>query len=112
MQVWHGEGVATHTDPELCVASRKAGGEALAGARAGQVLSPESTSNGVPTPSPEAEGHTLPIGSARWAGTPRGLRPWACTEAPRTRTGRSQDFSIDLLGRGMERSGKSKDARR
>ena len=75
MQESYGEGVATHTDPELCVASRKAGDEALAGARAGEVLSPESTSTGVPTPSPEAEGHTLTIGSARWAGTPRGLRP-------------------------------------
>jgi hypothetical protein len=59
MQESYGEGVADHTDPELCVASRKAGDEALVGACAGQVLSPESTSIGVPTLSREAEGHTL-----------------------------------------------------
>ena len=43
MQESYGEGVAIHADPELCVAGRKAGCEALVGARAGQVLSPEST---------------------------------------------------------------------
>src|SRR5258708_34671748 len=43
MQESYGEGVANRTGPELCVASRKAGDEALAGARVGQVLSPEST---------------------------------------------------------------------
>ena len=43
MQESYGEGVAIHTGPELCVVGRKAGGEALVGARAGQVLSPEST---------------------------------------------------------------------
>jgi hypothetical protein len=40
MQVSYGEGAANHTGPELCVASREAGDEALAGGRAGQVLSP------------------------------------------------------------------------
>lgn len=35
------KGVATHLGPELCVVSRKAGREALAGVRAGRVLSPE-----------------------------------------------------------------------
>ena len=43
MRESHEKGVAIHLGPELCVASREAGGEALAGARAGQVLSPEST---------------------------------------------------------------------
>jgi hypothetical protein len=37
------KGVANHLGPELCVASRKAGCEALVGARAGRALSPEST---------------------------------------------------------------------
>src|ERR1700688_1213950 len=41
MQESHGEGVATHTDPESCGAARKGGAEALTGARAGQVLSRE-----------------------------------------------------------------------
>src|SRR5579859_2720594 len=110
MQVSYGEGIANHTGPELCVASREAGDEALAGVRAGQVLSPEITVTGVPTPSPKAEGHTLSIASARWAGTPRGPRPWACTQAPRTRTGRSQASPPARQATG--RSGKSSDARR
>jgi hypothetical protein len=78
------KGVAIHLGPELCAASRKGGCEALVGARAGRVFSPEITSNGVPTLFLQAEGHTLPIKSARWAGTPRGRRPRACTETPRT----------------------------
>jgi len=35
------KGAATHLGPELCVVSREAGREALVGARAGRVLSPE-----------------------------------------------------------------------
>ncbi len=42
MKESYGEGVATHIGPELCVACREAGDEALVGARAGRVLSPES----------------------------------------------------------------------
>ena len=37
----YGEGVAIHTDPESCAVVRKGSGEALTGARAGQVLSRE-----------------------------------------------------------------------
>jgi len=40
MQESYGEGLAIHTGPELCGASREAGNEALAGACAGRVLSP------------------------------------------------------------------------
>ena len=112
MQESHSEGIAIHTGPELCVASRKAGCEALVGVRAGRVLSPAITSTGVPTLSPHAEGHILSSNSASWMGTPRGRRPRACTETPRTRTGRSQDFSISQSDRLTERSGKSGDARR
>jgi RNA-directed DNA polymerase len=112
MKESYGEGVANHTDPELCAASRKAGCEALVGARVGRVLSAESTLTGVPTRSPCAEGHVLSIDSARWSGTPRRLRPCACTETPRARTGRSQVFSSDPTGGVLERSGKSKDPRR
>jgi RNA-directed DNA polymerase len=43
MKESYGEGVATHTDPESCGAVREDGVEALTGARAGQVLSREST---------------------------------------------------------------------
>jgi RNA-directed DNA polymerase len=41
MKVSYGEGLATRTDPESCVAVRKDGGEALTGERAGRVLSRE-----------------------------------------------------------------------
>ena len=90
MQESYDKGVANHVDPELCVAGRKAGCEALVGARAGRVLSPEISQSGVPTQSPCVEGNTLSSASASWIGTPRGRRPRACTETPRTRIGRSQ----------------------
>ena len=41
MQVHYGEGIANHTDPESCAASREGCGEALTGERAGQPLSRE-----------------------------------------------------------------------
>ena len=49
---------ASHPDPESCVGGRKAAGEALTGAHAGQPSSCEIRSSGVPTPLCEAEGHT------------------------------------------------------
>ena len=58
MKESHGEGPASRPDPESCVAGRKAGGEALTGAHAGQPSSCEIRSSGVPTPLSEAEGHT------------------------------------------------------
>src|SRR3989449_1053534 len=42
MRVSHGEGVATHTDPESCVTARKGRNEALTGEGAGRVLSREN----------------------------------------------------------------------
>jgi RNA-directed DNA polymerase len=113
MQESYGEGVANHTGPELCGASRKAGHEALVGVRAGRAWSPEISQSGVPTLSPYAEGETLTSASASWTGTPRGRRPRACTETPRTRTGRSQAPPGGPSDAGaLERSGKSKDVRR
>ncbi len=41
MQESYGEGLATHTGPESCVAVRKGGGETLTGGRAGRVFSRE-----------------------------------------------------------------------
>src|SRR6516165_4211497 len=58
MQESHGKGPTSHPDPESCVDGRKAGGEALTGAHAGQPLSCEIRQCGVPTPLSEAEGHT------------------------------------------------------
>jgi hypothetical protein len=113
MQESYGEGLAIHAGPELCGVSREAGFEALVGVRAGRVFSPEISQTGVPTLSPYAEGNTLPSKSASWTGTPRGRSPRACTETPRTRTGRSQvSPGGPVVGRALERSWKSKDARR
>ena len=58
MKESHREGPASHPDPESCVDGRKAGGEALTGAHAGQPSSCEIRSFGVPTLLSEAEGHT------------------------------------------------------
>jgi RNA-directed DNA polymerase len=58
MEESHGKGPASHPDPESCVDGRKAGGEALTGAHAGQPSSCEIRSFGVPTPLSEAEGNT------------------------------------------------------
>ncbi len=57
MKESHGEGPASHPDPESCVDGRKAGGEALTGAHTGQPSSCEITSSGVPTRLRDAEGN-------------------------------------------------------
>src|SRR4051812_14168409 len=58
MEESHGKGPASHPDPESCLDGRKAGGEALTGAHAGQPSSCEIRPSGVPTPLSEAEGNT------------------------------------------------------
>ena len=58
MKESHGKDPASHPDPESCVGGRKAAGEALTGAHAGQPSSCEIRSSGVPTPLSEAEGNT------------------------------------------------------
>jgi hypothetical protein len=82
------KGVANHPDPESCVASRKATIEALTGAHAGWVLSCEIIATGVPTSFCRAEGNTDGCASASIRRIPRSLRPQACMETPRARTGR------------------------
>ena len=54
----HRKGVANHPDPESCAGGGNIAGEALTGAHAGQPLSSEITSIGVPTLCCEGEGHT------------------------------------------------------
>ena len=58
MKESHGKDPASHPDPESCVGGRKAAGEALTGAHAGQPSSCEIRSSGVPTPLCDAEGNT------------------------------------------------------
>jgi RNA-directed DNA polymerase len=58
MKESHREDPASHPDPESCAGDRKATGEALTGAHAGQPLSCEIRRSGVPTPLTKAEGNT------------------------------------------------------
>jgi len=83
------EGPANHPDPESCVASRKAAIEALTGAPTGRVLSCEIFVFGVPTSFNKVEGNIKGRDFASAPRTPRSLRPQACWETPRARTGRS-----------------------
>ncbi len=55
----HRKGIANHSNPESCAGGGNIAGEALTGAHAGQVLSSEITSIGMPTSSPEGEGHAV-----------------------------------------------------
>src|SRR5256884_7460146 len=88
MKESHGKGVANHSDPESCVASRKATIEALTGAHAGRALSCEIIATRVPTSFSMAEGNNGRDAIARLRRTLRRLRPQACMETPRARTGR------------------------
>src|SRR5215472_11265805 len=58
MKESHRKGVASHPDPESCMASREAAIEAFTGAHAGSVLSCEIIATGVPTSFRMAEGNT------------------------------------------------------
>src|SRR6266496_6647331 len=82
------KGVATRPDPESCVASRKATTEALTGAHVGRALRCEIIAFGVPTSYHVTEGHTAPGAIASLTRTLRSLRPQACMNTPRARTGR------------------------
>src|SRR6266478_2581121 len=84
------KGVANHPDPESCVVSREGGIEALTGAHAGRVLSCEIIATRVPTSFRMAEDNTGGCAIASVRRTLRSLRPQACMETPRARTGRPQ----------------------
>ena len=88
MKESHRKGVAIHPDPESCVASREAVIEALTGAHAGRVLSCEIIATGVPTSFRMAEGNICGCVLASVRRALRSLRPQACMETPRVRTGR------------------------
>src|SRR5467141_2106098 len=88
MKESHRKGVATHPDPESCVASRETAIEALTGAHVGRVLSCEIIATRVPTSYHVTEGHTATGAIASLPRTLRSLRPQACMETPRARTGR------------------------
>ena len=66
MQESYGEGVASHTGSESCVAARKDGGEALTGVRAGRPLNREMLD-------PPRGGHFGVPHDGRHGGTPTGV---------------------------------------
>ena len=82
------EGLASYGGPESCVHIREGVGEALAREKAGRVLSCEIIATGVPTSFIMAEGNTGGGAIASTRRTPRSLRPRACMETPRARSGR------------------------
>jgi hypothetical protein len=97
-----GEGIASRTDPESCVVSRKAGHEVLTGVHADGVLSREISGN-------QDADAVYSAGRQHWWARYRehpldlrGQRPPICMEPPRARTGRSCQCptrSCDRAGR-------------
>lgn len=81
VQVHHGEGVATHTDPESCVPGREARGEALTGAHAGQPLSGVNSVRSADALE-VAEGNMGGCAIASVRPVPRRLRPWHAWTSP------------------------------
>lgn len=79
MREFHIEELATHDDPESCVSPRKGAVEALTGARAGRVLSPEIRQSRMPTRLHCAEGHTNERDIGKRSSDPAG------SETPRMR---------------------------
>jgi RNA-directed DNA polymerase len=106
MRELHIEGLATHDDPESCVGVRKGVCEALTGARAGRVLSPEISQSRVPTQLRAAEGHThggdngKPSGDPAGSKTPRmrGISMRENREIPKTP---SADGALGRIGKAM-----------
>jgi RNA-directed DNA polymerase len=116
MQESYGEGLASHTGPESCVAIRKDGDEALTGVRAGRVLNREIGS-------PPKGGHSGVPTHMTWCGRPhRGCRHReaavdpARSETPRmygnTMHGNRESRRSSARAGSADRIGKSKDPRR
>jgi len=75
MQEPYGEGLASHAGPESCAGRGNAAGEALTGARAGQVFSCEINYIRGADAVCVAEGNTGRGASASRGRTPRSRRP-------------------------------------
>jgi hypothetical protein len=84
MRVSYDEGIASHIGPESCGGIREDAFEALTGVCAGWVSSLENFIRSADGVRP-SEGNTGRIAIARFARTPRGLRPHARTQAPHKR---------------------------
>jgi hypothetical protein len=99
-----GEGIASRTDPESCVVSRKAGHEVLTGVHADGVLSREISGN-------QDADAVYSAGRQHWWARYRehsldlrGQRPPICMEPPRARTGRP----CQCPARSCDRSGRER----
>lgn len=90
MKESYSKDLANHADAESCGPVREDCPEALTGADAGEVLSHEIISPGLPTPLSEAEGNNPRVAKARPLDHRRGRRPSACVEASGVGTGRSR----------------------
>jgi RNA-directed DNA polymerase len=89
VKVPNNEGLASHIGPESCAVVRKGGGEALTGGGVGRVLSRERLEERGADAVEIAEGNISRVETARPGRTPRGQRPRARIQAPRTEAGRS-----------------------
>ena len=111
MKVPYGEGVASHTGPESCVAAREGVGEALTGVRAGRPSSLENLMGPGCRRRPDAGGrqdlgrrHRETPPDPAWSENP-------CTHASTSRENRESPWSPVADG-AAGRIGKSKDIRR
>ena len=85
----HRKGIANRSNPESCAGGGNIAGEALTGAHAGQPSSSEITSIGVPTLSPEGEGHTANnVQRELFSDAAESETLRACVETPCAGTGR------------------------
>ena len=76
MKELHIEGIANHDDPESCATAREGGGEVLAGARTGSVLSRENRQSGCSGPSTFANGKQRHLGTQYEVRSTRRERLW------------------------------------
>jgi hypothetical protein len=81
VKVLCGEGVANHTAPESCAATREGRSEALTGDSVGQPLSGENQLRSADAFRP-AEGNTAHVVIARHRSAPRRRRPWHALTPP------------------------------
>src|SRR6478609_3492784 len=81
VKVLSGEGVANHTAPESCAATREGRSEALTGDSAGQPLSGENQLRSADAFRP-AEGNTAYVVIARHRSAPRRRRHWHALTPP------------------------------
>jgi hypothetical protein len=89
VQVPHGEGVATHIDPESCAGIREGTGEALTGVRIGQATEPRKKKAPGADDVRTSEGKTAGYANRECPDDPAWSQNLACAYASCAGTGRS-----------------------